>query len=118
LNEDSQSNAIPQKENEVKQRPVVNKKRRPAKDRSNGRYSQSDFMELSLAERLKLANYYMFCPSADFDDGTFRYSRRTFLRLWKECGIEKRAVYIYANSPEEKEINSFYIKHKSQLNLK
>jgi len=68
--------------------------RRPPKDRSNGMYSKVGFMRLPKDVQLKLANHYMFCPSKEFDDGTFQFARSTFMRYCSELGIVKRAVWL------------------------
>lgn len=68
------------------------KKRATKIDRSNAKYSEDDFMKMSRAEQLVLAEKYWNGPVADFDDGTFQFSYTHFANLCQKLGFRKGIV--------------------------
>lgn len=62
------------------------------KDRSNGKYSETDFLNLPREEQLKLAEHYWMGRTEDFDDGTFQFSYTHFAELCKMLGFRKGVV--------------------------
>ncbi len=68
------------------------RKKAPKKDRSNAKYSETDFLGLPRAEQLKLAEKYWNGTVADFDDGTFQFSYTHFGEVCKRIGFRKGIV--------------------------
>lgn len=55
-----------------------------------GKYSQEDFINLSEEDQIQLLNLYLIeKPSAEFEDGTFQFSRTTLLKLAETLGFRK-----------------------------
>lgn len=68
------------------------RKRAPRKDRSHGKYSQEDFLNLPRDEQYALADKYWNGSTADFDDGTFQFSYPQLGRLCEQVGLRKGIV--------------------------
>ncbi len=68
------------------------KKRSPNKDRSAGKYSEQDFLNLPREKQLQLANKYLLGRSDNFDDGTFQFSYSHFSDLCFSLGFKKAIV--------------------------
>ncbi len=78
------------------------KQRSARKDRSDGKYSEEAFRNLSREVQFELAKEYWNKPVNEFDDGTFQFSSSHFAEVCKSLQFEKRTVVVDAKA-EEKE---------------
>lgn len=81
------------KQNESLKQEIDDRKKRKSKmDRSDSRYSEDDFMNLSRTEQKELAEKYWMGKTSDFDDGTFQFSYSHFTKLCQKLGFRKGVV--------------------------
>jgi hypothetical protein len=85
------------------------RKRASKKDRSNGKYSQEDFLNLPRVEQYALAEKYWNGPVADFDDGTFQFSSTQFAKLCEKLGFRKGIVDTLAEESLSDSQDTLYI---------
>ena len=92
---------------------TTSKNRAASKDRSNGKYSDDDFLALPRKEQLRLAEKYWNGAVAAFDDGTFQFSYSHFAKICADIGFRKGIVDDLAGLTEESDDRQkkIYIEH-------
>lgn len=68
------------------------KQRRQIKNRTESKYSESDFIKLPREEQFKLIEKYWNGHVSDFDDGTFQFSYTHFGVICKRLGFKKGII--------------------------
>lgn len=71
---------------------MESKKKKGKIDRTNAKYSETDFLKMQRSQQLQLARKYQMSPVANYDDGTFTFSYSHFAVLCDRLGFAKSVI--------------------------